>query len=213
VKPYTGSENKILHGESCSQYISARTGKPVTSDNSYCKRACTIAHGPAPKDKPFTLHECDNGEHSGIYCVTGSHLRWGTQKDNMQECSRKGRVSRLGNPHPCSEETKKKLSKFNRNKKLTEEHKNKISIANMGTNNGMYGHKYTAEELKVLSEATKGNKNGMFGYIWSKEQREVQSHIFKNMKHCATCTHVQKCKETRGINGYRKACNEYEVKI
>lgn len=41
---------------------------------------CESTHGPAPKDKQFTLHACDNRA-----CCNPDHLRWGSHQDNMDD--------------------------------------------------------------------------------------------------------------------------------
>jgi hypothetical protein len=48
--------------------------------------AWTMEHGPIP-DGLFLCHACDNPP-----CVRPSHLFLGTQKDNMADCSQKGRI-------------------------------------------------------------------------------------------------------------------------
>jgi hypothetical protein len=50
--------------------------------------AWTIKNGPIP-DGLFVLHKCDVRR-----CINTEHLFLGTQKDNMQDCSRKGRARR-----------------------------------------------------------------------------------------------------------------------
>lgn len=45
-----------------------------------------IAYGPAPEGH-FALHSCDVK-----ICVNPDHLRWGTQKDNMQDAVSRNRV-------------------------------------------------------------------------------------------------------------------------
>lgn len=55
------------------------------------RAAWILTHGSIPKDRPFILHKCDNP-----ICVNPNHLFPGTQTDNMQDCSRKGRVRNFG---------------------------------------------------------------------------------------------------------------------
>jgi hypothetical protein len=56
------------------------------------------AHGPIPAGV-FILHRCDNPA-----CVNVDHLFAGTQRDNLQDASRKGRVNKTikarGEAHP-----------------------------------------------------------------------------------------------------------------
>lgn len=64
-----------------------------------------------------------------------------------------------------SEETKRKLSEFNKGKHLSEEHKNKISESNKG--------KCLSEETKKkLSEANKGKNTGEKNYLYGKHLSE-----------------------------------------
>lgn len=49
-----------------------------------------VNHGPIPAGM-LVMHSCDNPS-----CVNPGHLSVGTQLDNMQDCSRKGRVSNGG---------------------------------------------------------------------------------------------------------------------
>lgn len=41
---------------------------------------CEKAHGPAPSDKPFSLHSCHNRS-----CGNPLHLRWGSAKENTED--------------------------------------------------------------------------------------------------------------------------------
>lgn len=49
---------------------------------------CTVAHGPAPADRPQAMHSCGNG-HLG--CVNPRHLSWGTNSENAYDRRRHGR--------------------------------------------------------------------------------------------------------------------------
>ena len=44
-----------------------------------------------PKDAPHALHSCDNPP-----CVNFYHLRWGTPKENIQDCIERGRFKPFG---------------------------------------------------------------------------------------------------------------------
>lgn len=48
--------------------------------------ACELAHGPAPANKPFALHSCDNPG-----CCNPTHLRWGTPAENNGDMMARGR--------------------------------------------------------------------------------------------------------------------------
>lgn len=56
-----------------------------------------LSIGPIPDDK-IVLHRCDNPA-----CINPSHLKLGSQSDNMKDCYRKGRSS--VRPHSCPGET------------------------------------------------------------------------------------------------------------
>lgn len=50
---------------------------------------CFLAHGAAPDGKPYALHSCDNPP-----CCNPDHLRWGAQKDNVQDAIERKRASK-----------------------------------------------------------------------------------------------------------------------
>lgn len=56
--------------------------------------ACELAHGPAPVDKPWALHTCDNRP-----CVEGSHLYWGTPRQNTLDRIDRGRDPKASQTH------------------------------------------------------------------------------------------------------------------
>lgn len=68
------------------------SGKPVLAH----RYALSLALGRMPA--LFACHKCDNPS-----CVRPSHLFEGTQKDNMQDCVRKGRINRKA--HASGERT------------------------------------------------------------------------------------------------------------
>ena len=87
-----------------------------------------LFNGPVPEGIQV-LHKCDN--HS---CINPNHLFLGTQKDNIQDCLKKGRKGNMGKHahHACGE----------RNGQYGKD--------NSGNKNGMYGKGYLL----------KGKRNG-----------------------------------------------------
>lgn len=61
-----------------------------------------FANGPIPKTK-FVLHKCDKPN-----CVNPKHLRVGTQKENMRDCSLKKRIAK-GKDLPQTKLTEKNV--------------------------------------------------------------------------------------------------------
>ena len=116
--------------------------------------------GSFPKFNEFgkricVCHTCDTP-----LCINPNHLFLGTQKDNVQDAVKKGRMigtkgKKLG---PHSEETKRKISQTLTGKKLSEETKIKISITMTGKNFGPHSE----EHKKNLSAAMTGKKRGKY---------------------------------------------------
>jgi len=91
-----------------------------------------------------------------------------------------------------NQDTRDNLSKKNKGKKLSEEHKRKISKSNMGRKGCWLGKEFSQEMCKNISKAKLGKKNGMFGkkhsdktkIAMSKSQkRRWESEEFKNLPH------------------------------
>ena len=62
-----------------------RSGKNLIAS----RISCFIAHGDPPHPAAKSLHACDNPS-----CCNPGHLRWGTQKDNVDDAINRGRNSR-----------------------------------------------------------------------------------------------------------------------
>ena len=99
-----------------------------------------------------------------------------------------------------SEETKRKISEFQKGKTLSKETRHKISEANKGTKHPMHGKKHSAETIlkmksshkgqvshnkgKTLSEETKRKiSDGLKDRVVSKETREKIGKAHKGMVH------------------------------
>ena len=64
-----------------------------------------LAHGPIPEDQ-YVLHRCDVPS-----CVNPNHLFLGTQKDNMADCVKKGRIM-SGERHGRAKLTDKQIERM-----------------------------------------------------------------------------------------------------
>jgi DNA-binding transcriptional regulator YiaG len=66
--------------------------------------SCFLAHGETTIPRAVVMHLCDNRP-----CINPEHLRWGTQKENIQDASAKGlmkgRNHTRGEDHPMSKLT------------------------------------------------------------------------------------------------------------
>ncbi len=94
---WTGSRTPFGHG-----YFWPKRGLGVGAH----RYAWMEAYGPIP-DGLFVCHRCDNPG-----CVNPRHLFVGTQKDNMADCSRKGRVSRRGAPKLAEDDVRSVRERF-----------------------------------------------------------------------------------------------------
>jgi len=78
---WSGSKDGKGYGQ-----ISARDGR--RSPEKAHRVSYELAFGKIPKGM-VVRHKCDNPE-----CTNPSHLELGTQKDNMRDCSKRGRLNR-----------------------------------------------------------------------------------------------------------------------
>lgn len=115
-KPAPVSErfwSKVKLGEGCWEW-QAQVGKHGYGcfDHRVASRAhrasWMISVGPIPRGLQV-LHKCDNK-----ICVRPSHLFLGTQKDNVVDCSTKGRISRgeLRPQHKLTEEVVREIRRL-----------------------------------------------------------------------------------------------------
>jgi len=74
--PYIGHCNSFGYG------LHQHNGKQIRAH----RLALYEKSGPAPTDKPFALHSCDNPP-----CCNPAHLRWGSQADNNADKLSRGR--------------------------------------------------------------------------------------------------------------------------
>lgn len=120
-----------------------------------------------------------------------------------------------------TEESRKKISDFHKDKPKTEKHKEKISEsqkgsirpwskANLpkdtkGTNNGMYGRSHSEEAKKRIGEKNRihmqGENNPMKKIIWTEERRE---HMRKIRAQRAPWTEEQKNAVANKLRGQKR---------
>lgn len=95
----------------------------------------------------------------------------------------------IGKNH--TDKSKQKMSLSHQGKELSEEHKNNISLASKGENNGMYGRKHSAESLEKMRQKKLGKK-------WTDEMKQkvsdknkgrkfTEEEKEKRKKHCKYC--------------------------
>lgn len=103
-----------------------------------------LTNGPIP-DGLFVCHHCDVRN-----CIRPDHLFLGTQRDNIVDASRKGRMP--GNPNPCSPEAKKKIGTWFRTHP---------------------GHPCSEETKHRLSEKARGRRRGPVSEETRRKLREI----------------------------------------
>ena len=91
-----------------------------------------------------------------------NHPSYG-KKRSMEQKSRMS-VSAKNKP-PMTEETKIKISKANKGKTISQEHKDSIIRHQSGSSNSFYGKHRTEEVKEILREKSKGNKSTS-GRVW-----------------------------------------------
>jgi hypothetical protein len=96
----------------------------------YAHRYSYILNNGGIEKDMFITHSCDNRS-----CVNPNHLYQGSHKDNMKEMSERGRGTK--------------------GRKLSEEHKKKLSIAKLGSVGNNTGKKHSTESKNKMSESTK----------------------------------------------------------
>lgn len=92
-KRFYAQVKKIPGRDTCWTWLGAGAGPQGYGSFTYDGRrwmahqAALILEGIPPVENTVVCHECDNPR-----CVRPSHLFVGTQKQNMEDCSRKGRI-------------------------------------------------------------------------------------------------------------------------
>ena len=102
--------------------------------------------------------------------------------------------------YKCSKKTKEKLRAANIGKKLSIEHKNKISktmsVKHIGSNNPFYGKKHSKESLKKISESSKSKPTK----YWL-DKKFSEEHLEK-LRIQKTCPHCGKIGRGSAMNRY-----------
>ena len=77
-----------------------------------------------------------------------------------------------------TEKSKAKMSETHKGKKLSEGHKEKISVANSGENNAFYGKHHSEETRKKMSNSRRGEKHRNYGkHLPIKTRRKISEAL------------------------------------
>jgi len=80
-----------------------------------------------------------------------------------------------------TEDAKKKMSEVQTGKKLSEDHKEKISKSGSGENHYFYGKEHTKETKRKISEAKSGKKHHFYGQKHTEDTIKKMSETRKSM--------------------------------
>jgi len=139
----------------------------------------------------------------GIYLTNKGNFRKGTdiyvEKDSCKKCREPYLTKKYRQSEYCciscavfgennhnygnvySTERRKKMSDVRKGKKLTKNHRMKISNANSGKNHPLYGKKHTDKSKLKMSESSKGKNSGEKHYLYGQHRsEEVKNKISKN---------------------------------
>lgn len=73
----------------------------------------------------------------------------------------------------------KHIGKIHKGRKLSKEHKQKLSLSKLGDKNPMFGKKHSEEHKQYLSEINSGDKNGFYGKTHTEEFKMKLSEYAK----------------------------------
>jgi hypothetical protein len=104
--------------------------------------AWRLTHGPIVPAKPFVCHRCDNPT-----CYRPTHLFTGTQKDNLQDAAKKGRMPR-GDANAASRpEVREKIRRWHAGRPLSGAHRRSLGKAGIRRWQSPQARKVQSEKL------------------------------------------------------------------
>lgn len=126
--------------------ITIANGKPGGVKLVASRMMCFIAHGPEPFEKAKALHSCDNPP-----CCNPAHLRWGTQKENVEDAKERDRHVNPPRIHSNPEWNAKRLAAMPKgealhNQSLSEEKTREIWRLH-------FEHKSASEIAKIVGSS------------------------------------------------------------